>query len=521
MSKAGGIDHERLTTLWSILSYYAEEEPDQVATLFEGRETTYGQLLDAAGELAGALAAKRCAPGTRVGYIGKNSDRYFALLFAVARLGAVLVPLNWRLASDELAFVVADSEMSCLFSDEEFAPVAKALAAAYGIEHLLLDDLVESGAKGATISSDHNPVASDVVFQVYTSGTTGRPKGAMLTNRNLMALRAPGYAAGLAWFPRRGCTAGQVLPVAHIAGTAYALFGFYAGARVVIAREFDPAGLMELIARERISHILLAPAALQMLLEHPGAAEADLSPLEYITYGAAPIPEALLRQALDRLTCGFVQMYGMSEAAGGVVALQPEDHLSQIPGRLRSAGTAMPGVDIAVIGDGWTVLPAGSTGEVVVRSPSVMPGYWNRPDANAETFGPDGWMRTGDIGRIDADGYLFVLDRAKDMIISGGENIYPAEVENAIFGHPAVADVAVVGAPSERWGEEVVAVIVPRPGTSPDLDDIRSWLDGKLARFKLPRRIVLAESLPRNAGNKLLRRVIREQFWAGLDRRVN
>jgi long-chain acyl-CoA synthetase len=343
----------------------------------------------------------------------------------------------------------------------------------------------------------------------------------MLTNRNMIALRAPGYRAGLTWFPTPDSTVGVVLPVAHIAGTSFGLFGFYAGARVAIAREFDPAEVLGLIGALGINHLLLAPAAMQLMMEHPLAETADLSALQFITYGAAPIPEALLRQAIKVFGCGFVQMYGMSEAAGGVVALQPEDHLSDVPDRLRSAGTAMPGVEIAIVDNAWQPLPANSVGEIVVRSPSVMVGYWHRPEATAEIFGEGGWMRTGDIGQMDADGYVFVLDRAKDMIISGGENVYPAEVENAIFGHPDVADVAVIGAPSDKWGEEVVAMIVPRPGAAPQLADISAWLDGRLARFKMPKRIVLVESLPRNAGNKILRRVLREPLWAGHQRRVN
>ncbi len=521
MSRGGEIHHDQLVTLWSILAHYAAQDPDQVATLFEGKATTYAELEAGASALAARLADAGYGKGDRIGYLGKNSDQYFALLFAVARLGAVLVPLNWRLAADELGFIVADSEMTCLFSDEELAAAADALAQAAGIPRLSLAESLLATREGGLGLPDYVPDPEAVVFQVYTSGTTGRPKGAMLSNRNLLALRAPGYRAGLAWFPPRGCIVGQVLPVAHIAGTAYALFGFYAGARIVIAREFDAGSLPALIARERISQILLAPAAMQMVLEHPASADADFSSLEYITYGAAPIPEALLRQAIARLGCGFVQMYGMSEAAGGVVALQPQDHVSGVPGRLRSAGTAMPAVSIAIVDDDWNFLPPGTTGEVAVLSPSVMPGYWKRPDANAEVFGPDGWMRTGDIGQIDAEGYLFILDRAKDMIISGGENVYPAEVENAIFGHPDVADVAVVSAPSERWGEEVVALVVPRPGATPDLASILAWLDGKLARFKLPKRLVLVDSLPRNAGNKLLRRVLREPFWQGYERRIN
>lgn len=519
------LDHARLTTLWDILRCHGEGRPDCIATVFEGRATSYAQLRDRALGLASSLA-EEVKPGDRIGYLGKNSDDYFVLLFALARIGAVLVPLNWRLAEDELAFIVEDSAMRALYCDEEFEDTARSLAGRARIDAERLDRAVAVPAEPRADASPDlaglpMPRPGDVVFQVYTSGTTGRPKGAMLTHQNLLALRAPGYRAGLGWFPRPDSTVAVVLPVAHIAGTAYAVFGFYAGAKAVLLREFDPGEVLALIARERVSNILLAPAAMQLVMEHPEAGRSDLSSLEVITYGAAPIPEALLRDALELFRCDFVQMYGMSEAAGGVVALQPDDHLSGVPGRLRAAGTAMPGVEIGIVDDDWKFLPSDATGEIVVRSAAVMPGYWRRPEATAETINPDGWMRTGDIGRIDQDGYLFVLDRAKDMIISGGENIYPAEVENAIFGHPDVADVAVVGAPSERWGEEVVAIIVPRPGTQPTHSDILRWLDGKLARFKLPKQLVLAEELPRNAGNKILRRVLRERFWEGRERRVN
>lgn len=513
------IDHDQLTTLWSVIAYHADASPDQVATSFEGRTKTYAELRDEAVRLSLWLSKHGYRAEDRVGYLGKNSDSYFVLLFAAAHLGAVIVPLNWRLAPEEFSFIVEDSTMVCLFSDEEFASNAESLARTRRIRHHRLG-MTEPDGDISSLPS-RPPVAEAIIFQVYTSGTTGRPKGAMLSNRNLLALRAPGYRAGLKWFPQPGCVVGQVLPVAHIAGTAYALFGFYAGAKIVISREFDAGDLIRLIAGERIGHLLLAPAAMQIVLEHPSAASADLTSLEFITYGAAPIPEALLRQAMDKLGCGFVQMYGMTEAAGGVVALEPEDHTSDVPGRLRSAGRAMPGVEIAIVDDNWNQLPADTIGEIVVRSAAVMDGYWNRADANCEVFAPNRWMRTGDIGRLDADGYVFVLDRAKDMIISGGENVYPAEVENAIFGHPDVADVAVVGAPSQKWGEEVVAFVVARHESRPELSSILAWLDGKLARYKLPKQLVLVDTLPRNAGNKVLRRELREALWQGYERRVN
>jgi long-chain acyl-CoA synthetase len=229
----------------------------------------------------------------------------------------------------------------------------------------------------------------------------------------------------------------------------------------------------------------------------------------------------LLQRALGTFGCDFIQMYGMTETAGGVVALSPEDHRSGNADRLRSAGRAMPGVEVVILDEGGRVLEAGRIGEVAVRSAAVMAGYWQQPEATAEVMAREGWLRTGDIGHMDTDGYVFLLDRAKDVIISGGENIYPAEVENAIFGHPDVADVAVIGVPSDRWGEEVMALVVPRPGTAPDLDSIARWARARVAGYKVPKRVSLVAELPRNAGNKVLRRLLREPYWHGLQRRIN
>lgn len=521
------LDHARLTTVWSLVDYHADVRGDACALQFEGRQTSYSMLRDAVLLMAARLRTLGVGPGSRVAYLGKNTDDYFVLLFALARLKAVIVPLNWRLSLAEWGYIVRDAGAVRLFCDHAFADAAYQLAdacrilpAALPVNGAELAALVPAHA-GAVDDTVPVPEPGDVVFQVYTSGTTGRPKGALLTNRSLLALRAPGYRAGLHWFPRPEETVIVALPVAHIAGTAYALFGFYAGARIVVAREFVPEEVLSLIDREQGNHTILAPAAMQMLMDCPEAAQTDFSSLRCITYGAAPIPEAQLRQSQAVFGCGFVQMYGLSEASGGVVALTPEDHLSDVPGRLRSAGTPMPGVEIAIVDPAGQPLPAKSEGEIVVRSAAVMEGYWHMPDATQAALLPGGWLRTGDIGRIDGDGYLHVLDRVKDMIISGGENVYPAEVENAIFGHPGVADVAVIGVPSARWGEEVAAIIVPRGADAPSLGDIQQWVEGKLARYKVPRQLHLAAELPRNAGNKILRKELREPFWAGQDRRVN
>ncbi len=513
-SPVGG---DRADTLWDVLVSHAARRPDAIALEFEGDQTPYAALLNASATLAGHLAAAGIGRGTRVSYLGKNCDRYFTLLYAVARIGAVLVPLNWRLSHDEWAFIMHDAGAAALFSDPELLPAGVRLTAEGGlppaqiIPHMPTDTPYQSPL----------PAADDVIFQVYTSGTTGRPKGAMLTHRNMLALRAPGYDAGLAWFPQPNDASLVVLPVAHIAGTAYALFGLYGGGRVVIAREFDPGATLDLIGTACISHVLLAPAAMRLVLDHPAASTTDFGSLRYITYGASPIDEALLTRALATFGCGFVQMYGMTEAAGGVVALTPMDHVSGDATLLRSAGRPMPGVAAAILDAEGAMLDAGEIGEIAIRSDAVMQGYWRLHEATSQTIIEGGWLRTGDIGRMNREGYIFVLDRARDMIVSGGENIYPAEVENAIFGHPDVADVAVIGVPSARWGEEVMAIIVPRPGASPDLASIASWARARIAAFKVPKQLRLTDALPRNAGNKVVRRLLREPFWIGFDRQVH
>lgn len=497
------------STIVDVIAGHAAHSPDAPALWFEGRETSYSELAWAASRLAQDLEEAGLKQGARVGYLGKNSDRYFVLLYAVASLGAVLVPLNWRLTESEWLYICEDSELVMLFADQEFRDAAGDLARHLDIDEARLIPPLGASGEGPALRSGGSP--DSIVFQVYTSGTTGRPKGAMLTHRNLLALREAGYQAGLDWFPTASDTNLIVLPVAHIAGTAWALFGLYAGGRIVIGREFDASATLLLIEQQQASHMLLAPAALRILLDHPDFPARNLSSLKFITYGASPMPSPLLKRALGALPCGYVQMYGMTEAGGGVVALSPADHLTGEDKLLRSAGFAMPGVEVSILTHEGAVQPSGH-GELLVRSAAVMAGYWHRPEATAEAIDADGWLRTGDIGQIDPDGLVTVLDRAKDMIISGGENIYPAEVEDVLFGHPDIVEAAVFGQPSERWGEEPVAAIVLRDGVELDCEAIIEWMTIRLARFKIPRRYFLMEALPRNAGNKVLRRELRTIF---------
>lgn len=498
----------RLDTLNAVLGHHADERPAAIALSFQGRDTSYHALADQVSALAGLLSAEGIERGQRVAYLGKNSDRYFVLLYALASFGAVLVPLNWRLANEEWQFLLNDAGVVRLYADEEFVGRAQDLAASCS---LLAPTLIPE-----PVSGDIMPAPAilphDIVVQIYSSGTTGRPKGVMLTHRNLLALRAPGYAAGLAWFPREKDCSLLLLPVAHIAGTAYAFFGIYGGGRIVIEREFDAGIALERMESQRVTHMLLAPAALQLVIEHADCAWRNLSSFQYLTYGASPISQTLMDRAFEALSCGFIQMYGMTEAAGGVVALTPDDHRSGTQARLRSAGRAMPGVEIAIGGRDGAHAGVDEIGEILVRSAAVMAGYWRQPDVTADTIDANGWLRSGDIGRTDEEGYVFVLDRAKDMIISGGENVYPAEVENALADHPSVGDVAVFGIISERWGEVPAAAIVLRPGYALDPKSLQIWCADKLARFKIPKQYVALEALPRNAGNKVLKRQLRDLF---------
>jgi long-chain acyl-CoA synthetase len=357
---------------------------------------------------------------------------------------------------------------------------------------------------------------------MYTSGTTGRSKGVMLTHNNFVALRHLADAADVSW-SRWGDTdtALAVMPVGHVAGTIVGIWSLFYGGRAIVMREFDPASVLNFIRRERVSKLFLVPAALQAVVRQPDARGVDYSCLNEVMYGASPIPAALLAECMDVFGCGFVQMYGLTETTGPIVTLAPEDHDLTRPELLRAAGRPLPGVEVVILGESGHRLPAGEIGEIAIRSAATMAGYWNQPEATRATIDDDGWVRSGDAGYIDAEGYLFIHDRVKDMIISGAENIYPAEVENAIFGHPDVADVAVIGVPSERWGEEVKAIVVAKPGHSVDTDSIMGWARARIAAYKVPKSVDVINALPRNASGKILRRELREPYWSGRLRRVN
>ena len=311
------------------------------------------------------------------------------------------------------------------------------------------------------------------------------------------------------------------MPCAHIGGTGLGVMALAAGVRGLVQSEFTAEGCLKAMG-EGVTRFFIVPAALQMVIQHPLAQETDFSRLKYVMYGAAPIPLELLRQAVETIpNAGFMQCYGMTETTGTVVVLPPEDHSLEGNPRMRSAGKAIPGVEVKIVGPDGAELPRGEVGEIVTRSANNMLGYWNLPDATAQTLSADGWVRTGDAATMDDDGYIYIQDRMKDMIISGGENVYPAEVESAIYGHPDIAEVAVIGIPDERWGEAVKACVVPKPGHRIDEAGVIAYARERIAAFKAPKSVDVIEALPRNPTGKILRRALREPYWAGRERGVN
>ncbi|MBV7257276.1 fatty acid--CoA ligase [Pacificimonas sp. WHA3] len=511
--------------------FHAEHRPDQLAARFEGRETTYAEFDLRTNRIANRLAADGLSRGDRVAYLGKNSDEYFELFFACAKAGVVLIPIGWRLAGPEIEYIAADCDAAIMFVGPELVEKAISIhSSCPGIRTLIA---METGVSGLTGFSDWYSGAGDgapdialtpasPLLQLYTSGTTGRPKGAVLSHANFTEGRARMSEHDMTWNEWTDDDVSLVaMPCSHIGGTGWGFMGYHAGALNVIAREFIPSAVLDFIERDGISKLFMVPAAIQFVLADPRAQSVDYSRLNYILYGASPIPLDLLRRAIEVFQCGFCQQYGMTETTGTIVYLPPEDHDVEGNQRMRGAGKPFPWVSLRVRGSDGDIVGPGVIGEVETRSCHNMLGYWKLDNATRETIADDGWLKTGDAGYLDEDGYLYIQDRVKDMICSGAENIYPAEVESAVYGHPDIAEVAVIGVPDDQWGEAVKAIVVAKPGTSPAAADIIAFARTRIAAFKAPKSVDFIDALPRNPSGKILRKDLRAPFWKGRDRAVN
>lgn len=504
----------------------AERLADAPAIWFEGETTSFAALDRRANQIANGLIGLGVEPGDRVAYLAKNMDVYYEMLFGCAKARAAMTGINNRLAPPEMQFILDDSEAKILFVSKEFyqaaaqiVPNCKHLKQVIAIDggvdnrpafHSWRDE--QSAAPTGLVTQD-----DDDVIQLYTSGTTGLPKGVMLTNGNYRAVFE--RVAKLDWaLYDQDDTVMNAMPLFHVAGCNIGILAAAQGAKNVILREIEPMTILNLVEEHQINHTFWVPAVILMLTQIPGVDDRDFSSLKTISYGASPIAEDLLHRAVDLFGAKFTQLYGLTETVGLGTFLPPEAH-DPAWGKLRSCGVPYPGSIVRIVDSDNKPVPQGEVGEIVIRADFVMKGYWHRDEATEEAL-EGGFFHTGDAGYFDEDGFVYIHDRIKDMIVSGGENVYPAEVENAIFGHPDVADVAVIGVPSEKWGEEVKAIVVTKPGAEQNAESIIAWAREKIAAYKCPKTVDFIEALPRNPSGKILRRELREPYWEGVDRRV-
>jgi acyl-CoA synthetase (AMP-forming)/AMP-acid ligase II len=515
-----------------IVREHARVQGEIIAFTYGDEDISFAELDRGANRVANGLVALGVKPGERVAFLGKNHPLYFEAFLGAARIGAVMTPVNWRLAPPEVAYILDNCQARVAFVGEGFAEVLASIRSdCPQVEQVIgIDARDFSGTDYRTWRDGfpstppaHRVRAEDDALQLYTSGTTGKPKGAVITHGSILSSRdAVGQGDTRQWQePILGDVTLLAMPCFHISGTGTGITTMVAGSNAIVLPEYDPTKALDLIANFNISKIFLVPAAIQILLNHPRVGETDFSRLKYITYGASPIPLELMREAMRVIGCGFVQMYGMTETSGTIVALDPEDHVPEGSPRMRSVGKPLAGVEIKIIDEAGHPVSAGSVGEIATRSSKNMRGYWNNPDATAATIDAEGWLRTGDAGYLDADGYLYIHDRVKDMIISGGENVYPAEVENALYSHPKVADVAVIGVPDAKWGEAVKACVVVKQGETLTEAELIQHARTLIAGYKCPKSVDFIAALPRNPSGKILRRELRAPYWVGKDRAVN
>ncbi len=500
--------------LSGFVSDVAHDAPHRELVAMGDVRLTYGQVSDRAAKVAAALGAERLQPQDRVAVLSRSTPELFEIIIGSDLARTVVVALNWRLAREEMQAVIADSGASVLFASEQFRNDAVWL-----MEHvdcvrrvIVLGSEYEAWLAGPNAAAVASPsgVPSDVVLQLYTSGTTGRPKGVMATN-HAAAFTLPKVAA--AWGFSDQTVALVPMPLFHIGGIGWSLVAMRAGGRLVLLDAPSAAEILDAIEREGVTDIMVVPAQLTPLCDELERRPRDLSSLRLVTYAASPISETLLRRTIETFGCDLRQIYGQTECFGPVCQLEPEDHdLADGAGRLASCGRPVPWVELGIFDPiSGEPVPDGSRGEVWTRSEQNMVGYWRQPERTADTIREDGWLRTGDIAEM-RDGYVYLVDRLNDLIISGGENVFPAEVERVLLQHPAVRDAGIVGVPHDRWGETPVAAVVPHSDAKPTEAELIEFCREHLAHFKCPTSVRFVSEIPRNPTGKILRSSLHEQI---------
>ncbi|GAA2358390.1 o-succinylbenzoate--CoA ligase [Streptomyces violaceusniger] len=484
----------------------ARKTPHRTALIHGEQSTDYRTLHTRTTRLAHALRARGIRRGDRIAHLGPNHPAYLETLFAAGLLGAVFVPLNTRLSGPEITYQLADSGARALIHGAAHAGLVAGLPAGIDVRiHVEIGDAYEAALAAASAEPIDEPVSpDDTCLIMYTSGTTGHPKGAMLTHSNIIWNAVNVLVDHDLFADERALVSA---PLFHTAGlNMITLPVLLKGGACVLVEAFDPGTTLDLIERHRITFMFGVPTMFDQVARHPRWANADLSSLRILTCGGSPVPTPLIATYQERgLT--FLQGYGMTEAAPGTLFLDAE-HAADKAG---SAGVPHFFSDVRVVRPDLTPVGTGETGEVVVRGPHVMSGYWGLPEETEAAFA-DGWFRSGDAARVDDDGYVYIVDRIKDMIISGGENIYPAEIEDLLLAHPGVAECAVIGVPDDTWGEVPRAVVVPAAGIGLDPEQVLASLSGRLAKYKIPKSVVVADDLPRTASGKLLKSRVRDRY---------
>jgi long-chain acyl-CoA synthetase len=511
--------------------------PEQTALLHEGRKSSYREFGARTQSLACALRDRGVGPGRRVALYLLNGPEFLEVCYACFEIGAVIVPLNTRLAADELVFIVNDADCAAFITDDTLRPAAAdfrprlrgirdfiAIGGGEGFddyETLLAASSRRSVAEAPPVSED------DVAGLFYTSGTTGLPKGVMLSHRNL-------WMNAMHTLVLRPAEPDTIFlyaaPMFHLATFPAVINNTLIGGAHAILTRFDIQALLETVARDRVTSTVLVPTMINLLLNHPDFGCYDLSSLKRITYGAAPMPPALLKQAMERLPgVEFSQGYGQTESSPLLTALLHEDHAAALRDardehsarRLASCGRPVIGVEVEVVADDGSPIAPGEVGEVVARGPNVMLGYWKRPEETADAL-RNGWLHTGDLATVDEDGYLYLVDRRKDMIISGGENVYSTEVENVVYQHPAVREAAVIGIPDDKWGEAVHTIVTLKPDAQLDEPALIAFCAARLADYKVPKSVeIRVAELPKSGTGKILKKQLREPYWQGHNRQIN
>lgn len=516
--------YPEIRNLGDMTRYNARVYPEKTALLFEDNVISMSEFDRLTNQFANAIIADGLLPGDRVVYYGTNSDDFLIALFGAAKANVTFVPLNWRLATEELKVVLADADPKMALVDSDFVePWNKATNSSVATK------VVDPGDSAANPfrqwlsgQSPEDPGVEvpldDIAWILYTSGTTGVPKGVQFMHSGIILMRmCEHFEPAYTWSEQD--TLLFVAPNFHLLGIGLTIQAFFNGGAIAVVKAFDPKLVLREIDGKKPSILAVAPVMIQMILSEPEYKNVDFSSIREVVYAGSPISLGLIKQALDVMPCRFMQFYGSTESGGAITLLRPEEHDLSNEKRLTSCGKPLPMIDVKIMNGKGEEVPEGETGEMWIRVPSITKGYRNKPEAWEEVY-HNGWFQSGDVAYRDEEGFLYIVDRVKDMIVTGGENVYCSEVENCLSLHPAVHRVAVIGVPSERWGEEVKACVILKPEAEECQQELIDYAKAHLAGYKCPKSVDFYESLPLGGTGKVLKRELRENYWKGQDRSV-